>query len=230
MLKLLSTTIFTLLFYTLSFCQCSTVSASVSSSDTSFIQLYHAGFFNIPSGFANVCDWEITRFDGSIVHEATTSGNDAFEQGRTDFNHNVPITDSMRVSIIITNQAEGISCTITDTLFWQETEVLPGSFIGNWEVLNFAGGEEDQLTSIETGYNESIYISPSIAASTLYFSGNTSGYNFTIFDLNGNTIKSIAGLNNKTQMDISTFSKGIYFVRFYNVETGEIINERFIKQ
>lgn len=98
--------------------QCSTVNISVSASDTSYVQLYHPGFFNIPSGFANVCDWEVTTFTGELVFENTTSG-DAFEQGLVLFDHTVPITDSMKVTVAITNPIEGIICTISDTLYWE---------------------------------------------------------------------------------------------------------------
>jgi len=40
--------------------------------------------------------------------------------------------------------------TMNDTLYWNEMEVLPGSFIGNWDILSVNGGvEEPIVTSID---------------------------------------------------------------------------------
>ena len=106
--------------------------------------------FNIDSGYANVCDWEVTTLAGAAIHQATTSGQWA-DQSFSLFNHSVPISDSMEVTLFITNPISGITCSITDTIFWEETEVLPGSFIGNWAILGEYGGEENELiTSINS--------------------------------------------------------------------------------
>jgi len=121
--------------------QCEDVAIQVSSSDETFVQLYHAGFFNLPSGFDNICDWEVTDFSGSIIHEATTSGVWA-DQSFTSFSHSVPITDSMKVTLIISNETSGLTCEMNDTLFWKLTEILPGTFIGDWEVLSSNPGED----------------------------------------------------------------------------------------
>ena len=125
------------------------MSIQISSSDTSLVQLYNAGIFNIPSGFANICEWEVTTFQGNIIHQDITSGEFS-EQAFSLFNHSVPISDSMEVTLFITNMVEGITCSIVDTIYWEETEVLPGSFIGNWAVLGDYGGVENELlTSVE---------------------------------------------------------------------------------
>ena len=141
--------ILALLFFTslnlLSHGQCSALSISVSSSDTSYIQLYHAGFFLIPSGFANICEWEVSTFSGDLIFQDTTSG-DAFEQGLVFFEHSVPISDSMKVTVVITNDIAGSICTLGDTLYWEETEILPGSYIGNWAILSSNGGIEEEIT------------------------------------------------------------------------------------
>ena len=93
--------------------QCAFVDIVVSSSDTAYVQLYHPGFFNMPSGFANMDAWEVTTFDGDIVHQETAGGS--FEESFILFDHSVPITDSMVVTLVITNDISGIICTIIDT-------------------------------------------------------------------------------------------------------------------
>jgi hypothetical protein len=90
-------------------------------------------------GFANVCEWQVTTTAGDIVFDTTTSG-DAFEQGLVLFDHTVPITDSMFVTLVISNPVSGLTCLITNTLYWEETEVFPGIFVGNWNVIGFNPG------------------------------------------------------------------------------------------
>lgn len=141
-----------ILLTTFSFCgrsiaQCSDVSLLVSSSDTTYVQLYHPALFLIPSGDANICYWTVTTFSGELVHSDTTSGD--FEaQSFSYFDHSVPVTDSMKVTLIIENPVEDITCAINDTLFWEETEVIPGVFFGNWAILSDNGGVEGAAYSV----------------------------------------------------------------------------------
>ena len=141
-----------ILLTTFSFCgrsiaQCSDVSLLVSSSDTTYVQLYHPALFLIPSGDANICYWTVTTFSGELVHSDTTSGD--FEaQSFSYFDHSVPVTDSMKVTLIIENPVEDITCAINDTLFWEETEVIPGVFFGSWAILSDNGGVEGAAYSV----------------------------------------------------------------------------------
>jgi hypothetical protein len=86
-----------------------------------------------------VCEWQVTTTAGDLVFETTTSG-DAFEQGLVLFDHTVPITDTMFVTVVISNPVSGLTCLITNTLYWEETEVFPGIFVGNWNVIGFNPG------------------------------------------------------------------------------------------
>lgn len=144
------------LVFSLSLCsQCSDVGIQISSSSETSVALYHAGFFLIPSGFDNVCDWEVVDFSGNTIHEATTTGEWA-DQSFSLFDHMVPITDSMQVSLTITNETSGILCEVSDTLFWELTEVLPDVFIGNWAVLSNNGGIETDVLGIEVESSDDI--------------------------------------------------------------------------
>lgn len=213
------------------FGQCSTVSVQISSSDTSYIQLYHAGFFNIPSGFANICEWEVTTFSGEIIYQDTTSGS-AFEQGQVLFNHSIPITDSLKATIVITNDTEGIICTMNDTLYWKETEILPGSFIGNWDVLSSNGGVEEDITSsneIAIEKNE-ILIFPSPTQDYFQIEGNQEVYSLTIFNLNGKILKTLNNVHNLQKVNISHFPTGVYFVKFRDEDDGNLVIKRVIKE
>lgn len=213
-----------------SFGQCSTVSVQVSSSDTSYIQLYHAGFFNIPSGFANICEWEVTTFSGELIYQDTTSGT-AFEQGIVYFEHSVPITDSIKVTLVIINNIEEIICTINDTLYWEETEVLPDIFIGNWAVLSSNGGVEEEITS----FNEisidlkKMELFPSPIHDHFYIKGNHEAYAFAILDLNGRILKTYNSIHNREKVDVSYLPSGIYCIQLWDDNNRKLGIKKIIK-
>ena len=210
--------------------QCSTVSVQVSSSDTTFVQLYHAGFFNIPSGFDNICEWEVNSFSGEILHQETTSGG-ANEQSSVIFNHSIPITDSMKVTILITNNMEGITCTMNDTLYWKETEVIPGVFIGNWEVLSSNGGVEEEITTSKEIIVDVLIIDlfPSPVHDYFQIKGNQDIYTFTILDLNGQILESFNNIHTQEKVNISYYTSGMYFVQFWDKNNRNIRIKKIIK-
>lgn len=210
--------------------QCSTVSVQISSSDTTLIKFYHAGFFNIPSGFDNICEWTVTSFSGTVLFQDTTSGG-FNEQSNTIFNHSVPITDSMKVSLLITNYTEGITCSINDTLYWKETEVLPGAFIGNWEVLSSNGGVEgDITTSLEnTLALQAIKLYPSVVYDYFQVEGEQELKTFTILDLSGRMLQTYQHIGGQTKADMSHYSPGMYFVRFLDKHNRIIGTRKVIK-
>lgn len=210
--------------------QCSTVNISVSASDTAFVQLYHAGFFNIPNGFANVCDWEVTTFTDELVFENTTSG-DAFEQGLVLFDHTVPITDSMKVTVAITNPVEGIICTISDTLYWEEIEVLPGVFIGNWAILSNNVGVEEVLTSTaEYGREEKDFsVFPSPFDQYFQIDGSEDLYSLSILNLSGQVIEAYPSVSRLEKVDVSHLPSGMYFVHFQSADRLSFGVQRVVK-
>ncbi len=203
--------------------QCSNVGVQISSSDTTLIQLYNAGFFLIPSGIDNVVEWEVTSFSGEIIHQETTSG-DFNDQSSSLFNHTIPITDSMKATIVITNTTAGIICTMNDTLYWKETEVLPGSFIGNWDVLSSNGGEEEQITATtEFSLNaKDIEIFPSPVYNNFTIKSDLAIASIKIFNLNGQVLSTHNNIRTQDQVDISNCSAGIYFVQFWD-ENGKML-------
>jgi hypothetical protein len=214
-MKKIIVSLFLVLSYYASNGQCSEVSIQISASDTAYVQLYHAGIFLIPSGLDNFCEWEVTSFSGDSVFQGTTTGQWS-EQSFVLFDHSIPITDSMKATLIITNNTAGISCTIKDTLYWNETEVLPGSFIGNWEVLSSNGGVEEEIitsTAINTE-DESFELFPSPAYDHFQIMGDQELYSFTIFDSNGQILATHNNISRLEKVDISNYSPGMYFVQF----------------
>lgn len=229
-MKITFTTILSLTFTIGIFAQCSTVGVQISSSDTTLIQLYNAGIFNIPSGNSNVCVWEVTDFSGTIIHQDTTSG-DFEDQSFSLFNHMVPITDSMKATIIITNEVEGITCTMNDTLYWKETEVIPDAFIGNWDVLsNNVGVEEDIVSSLPSNENSiNIEVSPSPVFDYFTINGDLESYSIAIINVHGQIISTLNLVNNNEPIDLSNLSGGLYFINFFDQYGKNITLKKIIK-
>ena len=215
-----------------SLAQCSSVTLSVSASDTSFVQLYHPGFFLIPSGEDNVCTWEVSTFDGAIIHQDLTSGEEFFEQGSTLFEHSVPITDSMRVVMVITNETDGITCSVTDTLVWLETEVLPDEFIGNWFIINESGGIEEELSSTLEGLAAAngIRILPSYVEDAFRIQGEQASYRLSLLDMKGQQLMDLGNLPDGASVDVSTLAAGMYLVRFRDPNGADIGIQRILKR
>lgn len=210
--------------------QCSSVGVQISSSDTAYVQLYNAGFFLIPSGDDNIVEWKVTTFSGDIIHEETTSG--AFnDQSTSYFDHSIPITDSMKATIIITNNTEGIICTMNDTLYWKETEILPGAFIGNWDILSNNGGVAvDISTSSEEIFNvQNIEIFPSPAFDHFSLKSDLDVYSFNIIDVNGQILGSYKNVQPQEKVDISGYTSGVYFVQFWNEKSKSIGVKKIVK-
>ena len=63
---------------------------------------------------------------------AETLVNENFFQ----FSHNVPVTDIMNVSALLTNDSAGVACLIEDQLYWEMVEVIPGSYYGTWAFVH----------------------------------------------------------------------------------------------
>lgn len=195
--------------------QCSDVTVTVSSSDTTLVQLYHPGFFLIPSGFANVCTWDVRAMDGTLLHADTTSGPDFFVQGNTQFTHAVPLSDAMRVELVIDNATENLRCTIVDTLVWLETEVLPGSFIGGWEVLASRGGTASPLPTAITapGVPDAPRLYPVPAQETLTVEGLPPGGGMRLYDARGRTMAWRPNGTGTVTVDVAGWVPGTYYLQ-----------------
>ncbi|MCU0319180.1 MAG: T9SS type A sorting domain-containing protein [Flavobacteriales bacterium] len=210
------------------FGQCQFVDVSVSSSDTSYVQLYHPGFFLLPSGNANVCEWEVTTASGEIVFETTTSGA-AFEQGSVLFDHTVPITDSMFVNLLISNPVSGLTCLITNTLYWEETEVLPSIFIGNWNVIGFNPGVATAVDEAGISAERDFALFPSPAMDHLRIDAPRSVYALTIWSATGALVHSEANFMTSQPIDVSLLQPGIYFVGLQDERGVNRGMQKFIK-
>ena len=110
---------------------CDIMNLIVNVSDTALVKLYHPGPYLTWPPAENIIVWEITDTQGNIIAEDTLIDDSDFL-----FNHDIPLTDTMNVSALLTNDSAGVACLIEDELFWEVTEISPDVFIGRWEFVN----------------------------------------------------------------------------------------------
>jgi hypothetical protein len=200
--------------------QCDAVSIQVSSSDSAYVQLYHAGFFLFGAdentgGFDNVCSWTVTTMAGDVIHEAETTGAWA-DQSFMLFDHELTVADSMQVELRLSSPLEDEDCCIADTLVWVETEVIPGFPFGNWEVLGQHVGQLCQANSISAlSSTASLQIWPQPAAQFFSFDVPPTVRTLLIFDLRGKQLATFQASPGERSFDISGLPSGTFIVALF---------------
>ena len=104
-------------------CDSMALVVNVGSQETE-LSLYHPGGYLTWPPSENVMDWSFTDEEGNVVHAETLVDNNFIS-----FSHNVPITDTLFVSVLLTNDSSvyydgnPVACLIEDHLTWEETEI-----------------------------------------------------------------------------------------------------------
>ncbi len=101
-------------------------------SNPDYINVYHPGGYLTWPPSENVMEWEFTDSEGNVLHEEVLVNNNF-----VSFSFELPLTDTMFVSVLLTNDSamlngSPVACLIEDYLFWEETEIIPGTFLGSW--------------------------------------------------------------------------------------------------
>ena len=134
------------------------------------LSLYHPGGYLTWPPSENVMEWLFTDEEDNVVHEETL-----IDENFVSFGHDVPITDTLFVSVLLTNDSSiyydgnPVSCLIEDYLTWEETEIIPGTFTGSWTLggaLGTYAGEPSNIGELVMGF-------PSIARKLVSIVDNT---------------------------------------------------------
>lgn len=215
--------------------QCDSLGVLVSASDSNYVQLYHPGFFMFGAaanvgGFDNVCFWTITDVDGNIIHEAETAG-DWENQSFLLFNHDIPVTDTLFVDLVLTSPLEDHDCCISDTLVWVETEVLGDVIFGDWNTE--PGGWNFGMACNVSSVNappamETIQLSPQPASASLRIEGLQGGESIQVLDATGRECLGMP-LNDRGALDIQHLPSGVYILTV-TTENGQGRSQRFLKE
>ena len=102
-------------------------------SQPDFINIYHPGPYLTWPPSTNVLEWEFTDAQGNLMHEATL-----VDESTVSFSFDIPITDTMFVSVLHTNDSVfhngseySWACLVEDYLVWEVTEGPLGPS-GSW--------------------------------------------------------------------------------------------------
>lgn len=120
------------------------------------LSLYHPGGYLTWPPSENVMEWLFTDEEDNVVHEETL-----IDENFVSFGHDVPITDTLFVSVLLTNDSSiyydgnPVACLIEDYLTWEETEIIPGTFTGSWTLggaLGTYAGEPSNIGELVMGF------------------------------------------------------------------------------
>lgn len=136
-------------------CDSMALVVNVGSQETA-LNLYHPGGYLTWPPSENVMEWLFTDEEGNVVHEETL-----VDYNFVSFSHNIPITDTLFVSVLLTNDSSiyydgnPVSCLIEDYLTWEEEEIIPGTFVGSWTLGGAVGtyaGEPSGIGEVAFGF------------------------------------------------------------------------------
>jgi len=205
---------------------CDMMNLIVNVSDTGLVKLYHPGHYLTWPQSENIIVWEITDSQGNIIAEDTLIDNSDFL-----FYHNIPFTDTMNVTALLTNDSAGIACLIEDQLYWEVTELIPGVFTGRWEFLHGNVGVDVTNT---TGIDDiepttaSVYPNPSNDVVNVSLDKGQL-LKIELFSMTGRLIFK-KDLNSRTYaLNIGDYPSGVYLVRVFN-QNNDIVNTTILKE
>ncbi len=196
---------------------CDDMNLIVNVSYEDYVNIYHPGHYLTSPREDNVITWTITDDQDNIVVEETLT-NEAFFA----FNHNVPITDTMNVSVVLRNETAGVACLIQDVLYWEETEVIPGVFTYSWAFLYGNVG----TLGIDDVSHTTISIYPNPVSEMLYVDSSEPIKTIKIFNKIGQLVRSNSNYN---KIDTENMQSGLYIVHVY-FENGQSEIQKLIKE
>lgn len=115
-------------------------------SDTTSLNVYHAGQYLTHPQEHNIFTWEFTDNQGNIISQDTLIDEEFYS-----FSHNFPITDTMNVTVYLRNDSanldswyinqglptngNSINCLFEDKIYWMTGEYPSGTPWGRWEFV-----------------------------------------------------------------------------------------------
>ena len=186
-----------------------------------YVNIYHPGHYLTSPQEDNVIEWVITNEQGNVVVEETL-----IDDSILAFNHNVPITETMNVSAVLTNATAGVACLIEDVLYWEETEVIPGTFTYSWAFLYGNVG-----TLGINGFTPTplrVYPNPSNDLINISLD-NDQLLKVELYSLTGGLLFKIDVHANTYTLDIADYPTGAYLMRVFS-QNHQIINSKIVKK
>jgi len=205
---------------------CGMMNLIVNVSDTGLVKLYHPGHYLTWPQSENVIVWEITDSQANIIADDTLTNNSDFL-----FYHNIPLTDTMNVTALLTNDSAGISCLIEDKLYWEVTEITPGVFTARWEfIYGNVGVDLTNTVGIDDIEPTTASVFPNPSSDVINISLDKGQLlKIELFSITGRLIFK-KDLNSRTYaLNISDYPSGVYLVRVFN-QNNDIVNTKILKE
>ena len=204
---------------------CNMMNLIVNVSDTGLVKLYHPGHYLTWPQDENIFVWEIKGSQGNIIAEDTLIDDSDFL-----FFHNIPITDTMNVTALLSNDSAGISCWIEDQLYWEVSEVLPGVFNGRWVFLHGnVGVDVTNTIGIDDVEPTIAIVYPNPSSDVINISIDKGQLQaIEIYSLTGNLVFKTNLNSNNFKLKIDNYVSGTYLLRIID-EKNEVTNSIIIK-
>ncbi|MDA0729783.1 MAG: T9SS type A sorting domain-containing protein [Bacteroidetes bacterium] len=185
-------------------------------SQEDFINLYHPGGYLTWPPSENVMEWEFTDSDGNILYQETL-----VDENFVSFNHDVPITDTMYVSVLLTNDSaihngHSVACLIEDYLVWVEIELIPGTFVGSWTLGGSVGQDVSETSGTPQIALADIHIFPQPALDRVTIAGLPASSLLVIRDLSGQVQGQTRTHAAAEVLDVQSLATGVYLLQMYS--------------
>jgi hypothetical protein len=205
-------------------CSWSGLTVNVGSQQT-YLSLYHPGPYLYQPDTNNTLEWTVKDFQGNLIFHDSIVGD-----GNVGFNHSVPITDSMSVHSLLFNPSLGLVCEIEDTVFWQATEVIPGTFIYSWAFVggNWSHASVNVISVEEADLPSPFKVFPSPAADDLWIEGGEKPFAIRLINSLGQSVRMVQDVRGIYHMQVADLPAGMYTVELLSEDEEECI--RILKQ
>ena len=188
---------------------------NVGSQETA-LSIYHPGGYLTHPQTENVMDWFFSDGAGNVLHEETL-----INENTVSFNHSVPLTDTIFVSVLLTNDSavlngNPVACWIEDYLVWVETEVIPGTFVGAWTLGGSVGQDVSETTGMTALDPAALELYPQPASDRLTLAGLPASGQLVIRNLAGQTVHLQQVTSPQLVLDLAALQPGMYVVQILN--------------
>ena len=188
---------------------------NVGSQETA-LSIYHPGGYLTHPQTENVMDWFFSDGAGNVLHEETL-----INENFISFNHSVPLTDTIFVSVLLTNDSavlngNPVACWIEDYLVWVETEVIPGTFVGAWTLGGSVGQDVSETTGMTALDPAALELYPQPASDRLTLAGLPASGQLVIRNLAGQTVHLQQVTSPQLVLDLAALQPGMYVVQILN--------------
>ena len=197
-------------------------------SEANSLSIYHPGGYLTAPASENVMEWVFTDQTGAVLHEETL-----VDEHFVSFNHAVPLTDTIFVSVLLTNDSavlngNPVACWIEDFVVWETTEVIPGVTVGAWTLGGSAGQDVSATLEVESVAASTIHLFPQPASDWVRLKGLRASDELLIRNGAGQVVHHQKANAPTVDVMLTHLQPGMYWVQILNPTTPRPITRRML--